>query len=248
VADARTNHHSSSTFLRNRLPGPRFDDEEQSALQGKVLTTRIGLHIPTAIPFDEWKLAGLRLSGIVDSSCWWLGDWLIYGKERYADRYQRGIEAVGLRYQTLRNYAWVAGQFPLHRRRAALTFQHHSELASLPEKEQDEWLDRAERRNWTTKQLRSAVRFAHRKDIAREDDGQAGNRKQLTLPGSRVEWWNKAAQRSGVEFDQWVLATLDHAAQTILDDSESTTSLSATSTHLSPRITEPFSCAQQNGR
>lgn len=176
--------------------------------QGRVLTTKVGLHIPAALSFDEWELAGHRLSGIVDSSCWWLGDWLVYGRERYADRYQRGIEAIGLRYQTLRNYAWVARRFPLHRRRAVLTFQHHCELTSLPDEQQDEWLDRAERGNWTTKQLRSAVRFARHNGLPAEDAAEIESMRQLAVPGSRVEWWHQAAERSGVAFDQWVLSTL----------------------------------------
>jgi hypothetical protein len=182
-----------------------------------VLTTKVGLHIPRALSFDEWELAGRRLSGIVDSSCWWLGDWLVYGQERYSDRYQRGIEAVGLRYQTLRNYAWVARRFPLHRRRTTLTFQHHSELTSLPDEEQDAWLDRAAEGNWTTKQLRGAVRYARGQGVPARDATEIEYMKQLAVPGSRVEWWHKAAECSGVAFDQWVLATLDQAAEVILN-------------------------------
>jgi hypothetical protein len=189
-------------------------------LQGRVLTTKVGLHIPAALSFDEWKLAGRRLSGIVDSSCWWLGDWLVYGKDRYSDRYQRGIAAVGLQYQTLRNYAWVSRRFPLDRRRTALTFQHHSELASLPIEEQDKWLDWAEQGTWTTKQLRSAVRLARQKAVPVQSAAEIEAVKQLTVPGSRVEWWRKAAEQSGTAFDQWVLATLDQAAEMVLNVEE----------------------------
>ncbi|MEV5407896.1 LmbU family transcriptional regulator [Thermopolyspora sp. NPDC052614] len=180
------------------------------------MTTKIGLHLPPTLSFDEWELAGRRLSGIVDSSCWWLGDWLVFGKDRYSDRYQRGIAAVGLQYQTLRNYAWVSRRFPLHRRRAALTFQHHAELASLPSEEQDKWLDLAEQGNWTTKQLRNAVQLSRQKSLSARATDESETVKRLALPGGRIDWWRKAAEQSGADLDQWVLATLDQAAEQVL--------------------------------
>ena len=210
-------HHASPVAVRDRPTGPQAGRGGDGALPGKVLTTKVGLHIPTALPFDEWELAGRRLSGILDSSCWWLGDWLVYGKDQYADRYQRGIAAAGLRYQTLRNYAWVARRFPFGRRRAALTFQHHAELASLPADEQDKWLDRAEQGNWTTKQLRNAIQLARQQAARAQGSAEIESMKRLTVPGSRVEWWYKAAEQSGTAFEQWVLSTLDRAASTILN-------------------------------
>jgi hypothetical protein len=217
MSEVRAVHHPSPVTVRNRLPGPQSGRTGNNGLHGRVLTTKVGLHIPTLLSFAEWELAGRRLSGIVDSSCWWLGDWLVYGKDQYADRYQRGIAAVGLQYQTLRNYAWVARRFPLNRRRAALTFQHHSELASLPVEEQDKWLDKAEQENWTTKQLRHAVHLARRKAVRAQGPAEIESVKQLIVPGSRVEWWSKAAEQSGTALEQWVLSTLDRAAELILN-------------------------------
>ncbi|MFE9931032.1 LmbU family transcriptional regulator [Streptomyces sp. NPDC005533] len=182
---------------------------------GQVLTTKVGLQMPAGMSFDDWEKAGRQLSGIVDSSSWWLGDWLVYGKDHYTDRYQRGIRAAGLQYQTLRNYAWVSRRFDFSRRRGALSFQHHAELASLPHDEQEAWLDRAEQRKWTTKQLRSAIR------AAREDEAQvrtpAEPTRRLEVPGSRLQWWHKAAEQAGVDFERWVLVTLDSAAKEALD-------------------------------
>lgn len=152
------------------LFGKRPDAERQrrtgpADTRGQVLTTNVGLRIPVGLTFDDWERAGRQLSSIVNSSSWWLGDWLVYGKHHYTDRYQRGIRTAGLQYQTLRNYAWVSRRFELHRRRPALTFQHHAELASLSIEEQDQWLDRAEQMGWTTKQLRHALRLAREDDI-----------------------------------------------------------------------------------
>lgn len=195
---------------------PRRAVREHPPHCGRLLTTKVGLQIPADMTFEDWEQAGRKLSGILDSSSWWLGDWLVYGKDHYTDLYQRGIRAAGLSYQTLRNYAWVSRRFDFDRRRSALSFQHHAELASLPLGEQELWLDRAEQMKWTTKQLRNAIRDA------RADEGRDGRQieatRRLAVPGDRIQWWHKAAEHSGIDFEQWVLATLDHAAERVLED------------------------------
>lgn len=184
----------------------------------QVLTTKVGLHIPVGLAFEEWERAGRQLSGLLNSSSWWLGDWLIYGKDQYADRYERGIRAVGLQYQTLRNYAWVSRRFELHRRRSALSFQHHAELASLPVDEQEAWLDRAERKKWNTKQLRNAIR-AEREGTSQQMNAVATKR-QLAVPHNRLQWWHRAAAHAGTELEEWVTATLDAAANQVLKETD----------------------------
>ncbi|WP_310726172.1 LmbU family transcriptional regulator [Streptomyces sp. N2A] len=191
--------------------------------RGEVVTTRVGLRMPLDLDFADWKRAGRQLAGVVDSSSWWLGDWLVYGKDNYADRYQRGISAAGLKYQTLRNYAWVSRRFELNRRRAKLTFQHHAEVASLLLDQQERWLDRAEEMKWTTKQLRNAIRDAGKNGYG--EGGSPALTRRLAVPGSRVQWWRKAAEQSGIDFDRWVLVTLDRAAGQILEDEEKASEL-----------------------
>ncbi|MEU4012812.1 LmbU family transcriptional regulator [Streptomyces pseudogriseolus] len=186
--------------------------------RGQVLTTRVGLRMPARMAYDEWERAGHQLAGVLDSSSWWLGDWLVYGKDHYTDRYQRGIRAAGLSYQTLRNYAWVARRFDLARRRPALSFQHHAELASMRTEEQDRWLDRAEEARWTTKQLRAALR-ATRQD-RRRPRTPAEPSGRLELPGSRLRRWHEAVEQLGVDFQTWVTATLDSAAASALEDAQ----------------------------
>ncbi|MGW3938002.1 LmbU family transcriptional regulator [Streptomyces phaeochromogenes] len=184
----------------------------------QVLTTKVGLHIPVGLAFEDWERAGRQLSGLLNSSSWWLGDWLIYGKDQYADRYERGIRAAGLQYQTLRNYAWVSRRFELHRRRPALSFQHHAELASLPVEEQEAWLDRAERMKWNTKQLRNAIR-AERAGTSQQSSAVAATRR-LAVPDNRLQWWHKAAAHAGTELGEWVTATLDAAASQLLNEGD----------------------------
>ncbi len=207
------------------LPVPRL-----GRLPGEqVLMSGVGLRISNDLSFEEWEKAGRQLSGIVDSSSWWLGDWLVYGKKNFSDRYVRAIRAAGLQYQTLRNYAWVSRRFDLTRRRSRLSFQHHAEVASLPTEEQDWWLDRAEQATWTTKQLRTQIR-AVRVDAAGGEVAakeQAAMIPRIEVPNRRLVWWRKAADQSGFDFDRWVLDTLDRAAEQALREEEAAAALEA---------------------
>ncbi|TDD82049.1 LmbU family transcriptional regulator [Actinomadura rubrisoli] len=205
------------SVLYRRKPPPlmrRGAVDEQR--RNNVLTTAVGLQIPSELTFEDWERAGRQLSGIVNSSAWWLGDWLVYGKEHYRDRYERGILAAGLQYQTLRNYAWVARRFEMVRRRPALSFQHHAEVASLAVEEQDMWLDRAEEMRWATKQLREGIRLA-RANEAREVT-RVETTRRLAVPGSHLQRWHLAAEQSGTDLQQWVLTTLDSAAAQALEE------------------------------
>lgn len=197
-----------TTLVRLQERGPRTASRVES--RAKIIVTRVGLRFPAAVSFDEWEQAGAKIARVADSSMWCLGDWLVYGQEEYSDRYQRAINAIGLDYQTLRNYAWIARKFDPIRRRPGLSFQHHAEVAALPEEQQDEWLDLAEQNSWSRNQLRIKVR-AHRGALA--SNGVApGVLSHVTAASEQIAQWHEAAEREGREFEQWVIMTLDYAA------------------------------------
>jgi hypothetical protein len=179
----------------------------------KVFITKVGLKITADLSFDDWSHAGHQLSNMLDSSSWCLGDWLVYGMRHYGDRYQQAIQATGLRYQTLRNYFWVANQFPLERRHHHLTFQHHAEVASLPPSEQDSLLERAEQLRWTTKQLRAEVKN-ERADGDRAPDAAVLPR--VRVSNSQLQKWYIAAEKSEIQFDKWLISALDRAAEQVI--------------------------------
>jgi hypothetical protein len=174
------------------------------------------LQFSTQIPFSRWKRIGQQIAGISNASAWWQGDWLAYGQARYPDRYKQAIEETSLDYQTLRNYAWISRRFDKSRRRSTLSFQHHAEVASLPEEEQDKWLDRAEKFGWPRNVLRQYLR------INRQASGdQAGRRGkdsliQVRVPVGQEERWQEAALRMGRPLDEWIVFVLDHAAAALL--------------------------------
>ncbi len=147
-------------------------DRWRSSLLGRASgwtsMNKVGLTFRQGLPQHSWEEVGVHLRDISSSSAWWLADWLIFGEESYGSRYRAALDRTGLDYQTLRNYAWVARRFEHARRRETLSFAHHAEVAHLSVPEQDYWLRKAERENWSRNELRRQVRasIAQRRDSA----------------------------------------------------------------------------------
>ena len=101
---------------------------------------------------------GRRFGVTARASQWWLGDWLRYGAKKWGEKYKEASAITGYDIQTLKNYAYVAGQFESSRRRDALTWSHHEVVAPLLPAEQDEWLDQATQHRFSVADLRIEVR------------------------------------------------------------------------------------------
>lgn len=191
------------------------------SLAGEVVATNVGLRFPKNLSYAEWVRAGRNVARIASSSAWFIGDWLICGQNRYQDRYREAVEAVGLDYQTVRNYAWVARRFPVERRREGLSFQHHAEVASLAPPDQDKLLAEAEERGWSRNALRAQARRARRgaEQVAAApvEDVTAGEAVQpLKVDRGRVDQWLRAAAHSGSTLESWMISCLDQAATHVL--------------------------------
>lgn len=111
--------------------------------------------------FEEWAEVGETLKTIESGVQFWIGDWCNYGEAAYGQKYSQFLEVK--EYQTLRNYAWVAKEIKMSRRRDILSFSHHLEVANLEPDEQNEWLDQAERENLSVRQLRREIKKWKRK-------------------------------------------------------------------------------------
>ncbi|MGN5376760.1 LmbU family transcriptional regulator [Streptomyces lasalocidi] len=95
---------------------PAQRDVLLSFLGTRATVRKSGMLFPQNLPERSWERIGTDLRELVNSSAWWLADWLIYGETTYGwRRYKEAIERTGLDYQTLRNYAWVARRFEHHR-------------------------------------------------------------------------------------------------------------------------------------
>ena len=166
--------------------------------------------------FQEWLAIGRQVAVYSDASLWWLGDWLLYGTRTYGHRYQRGLEVTGLDYQTLRNYARVARCFEFSRRRERLSFHHHAEVCALAPAQQDDWLDRAESGRWSRNELRRRLQIERRA-------AERPSPMKIALPvdAERQARWRSAAEHEGQELTPWIMDTLDRAAGTLLDSTNS---------------------------
>lgn len=180
------------------------------AVKGRLLLTDVGLSVPEGLTFEQWAEAAPKISGIASSVAWCLGDWLIYGQQKYADRYHLAIEKAKLDYQTLRNYAWVARKYSISGRRQNLSFQHHAELASLPADERDVWLNKAEQFGWSRNELRKQLR----EGLAGKETGASASAvmPRVHIARERLEQWRDAAAQSGVDLKSWIVDTLDRAS------------------------------------
>lgn len=206
VQTARSTWHAQSEASEpDRTPPARPGANQLRQLQ--TAARRTMLQLPSGLEMAAWLALGRQLHVIADSSAWWLGDWLVFGQDRFPDRYEQALAGSSLNYQTLRNYAWVARKFPRELRRAELSFQHHAEVAALPEAERSRWLDRAQEGHWSRGELRRRLRA--------KDDGQQVEPAVLfvlNVPSARQESWQRAALRADLRLDEWIVRTLDDAS------------------------------------
>lgn len=187
---------------------------------------RTGLELPGHLSFNAWQDVGQSLVAIMDSSVWWLADWLVFGQEHYPGRYDDAIRRTSLDYQTLRNYAWVARRLSLPRRRDTLSFAHHAEVAALPAPEQDYWLQQAERYQWSRNILRRELR-ASLKDREQQAQGAQDALKaagppeptrtlSLRVSSEQLSICLRAASADHADLEEWATTVLqDEAFRTV---------------------------------
>jgi len=125
---------------------------------GAFKLTATGLVIRGAPAFDEWQQCGAIMRRVEGAVQWWIGDWLNYGEKTYGERYTAAINALGADYQTLANYAYIAGKVQFSRRRENLSFSVHAEVAALSAGQQDTILERAEQEELKVREVRDLVR------------------------------------------------------------------------------------------
>jgi N6-adenosine-specific RNA methylase IME4 len=140
------------------------------------LTTQVGTQMVRESTQAEWENYGDILRRIDEAKQWAIGDWLVDGKRHYGDGlYKQAAEITGQSGDSLRGYASMAGRFELCLRRHNLTYGHHKEVQGVKfigekkdgklflsdETDHDkiaEFLDDAEKNEWTVVGLRAKVR------------------------------------------------------------------------------------------
>ena len=149
----------------------------------------------------------------------------MYGRSAFGGRYRKAVERTGLDYQTLRNYAWVAGRFELSRRRDGLSFGHHAEVAALAGPEQEFWLRKAEEFGWPVLRLRREVRASlAERGLGRPglESGSAGGRGdgggrrpavlRVVVTPAQFALCERAADVQRMDLRAWAARALERAA------------------------------------
>ncbi|MFE3180507.1 LmbU family transcriptional regulator [Streptomyces violascens] len=205
----RTNTDCISSASRMSRKGA----DRRRGLSRAALAKRTELTIQGIVPISTWRELGEEIFRISESSTWWLGDWLLYGRDKYPERYKKAIAETSLDYQTLRNYAWIARRFEPSRRREGLSFQHHVEVAALAADEQDLWLDRAQQLDWSRNELRVRLRASRaRKGLERTSPLPI----KIDVEPAKKAHWEHAANQANVNLSDWIKSSLDNAAQIAL--------------------------------
>jgi hypothetical protein len=185
---------------------------ERLTLDRGLSTHRTGLRLPERMGVESWCRIGNQISLIANASAWWLGDWLIYGQDRFPGRYKHAMAGTSLDYQTLRNYAWVARRFAQPRRRTDLSFQHHAAVAALTDAEQELWLSRAQTFKWSLLTFRRELRAAR---LLGADGADADlTTLILSVSAERHDSWAAAADLAQQDLLHWAVGIIDQAADT----------------------------------
>lgn len=175
----------------------------------RVVATSTSLRLKSeAVSATMAELAevGRRLGAVKDALPWWIGDWFVMAETTFGSTYTDAEKITGLGYQALADIAYVCRAVDFSRRRENLSFTHHREVAPLAPWAQVQWLDVAESEGLSAMRLRARIAGD------RELPEAAPAHLRLTAAPERAERWKLAAERAGVEFDQWAADALDKAA------------------------------------
>jgi N6-adenosine-specific RNA methylase IME4 len=134
------------------------------------ILTATAWELPDTLTFDQWKECGKALDKIESGAAWWRGDW--WNSHGYGEHAEALVDSE-ISYGRAANCGLVCKRFEFSRRRENLTFYHHELVAGVPPRDQDKWLDRAEREEWSANQLKAAIQRQAALDRTKQIDFDA---------------------------------------------------------------------------
>jgi N6-adenosine-specific RNA methylase IME4 len=139
--------------------------------------TPVSLRLDKSLPFARWREIGQQLCAMERGVQWWIGDWWAFGSQTYGERAQAAASGIfGRSFGGLKNLGSTARAFGRSRRRDLLSFTHHAEVAALEPAQADALLEEAERKGFSTRDLRDRVDAIKRGDhLARIEAISLGN-------------------------------------------------------------------------
>lgn len=121
---------------------------------GPFRMTSTGLEIDGEITEEQWLTFFQAINRITQSLQWIIGDWMVYGEMRLGKTYKQVADEIGVAARTLEDYAYVARKVPYSVRTEYLSFGHHKLVASMPEPQQQAWLQHAQKNDLSVSVLR----------------------------------------------------------------------------------------------
>lgn len=159
------------------------------------VATRLGLFCPkpedTTLP--GWWRVGQHLGRLGSTFKFLVADYLRFGQWKHGEKFAQAQTLFPFwGEQTLMNIQRVGNRIPTTRRRA-LPFETQEAVASLPEKKQDEYLDRAEKKHLRREDVRDLVRAERERD-----DPEGSEDRYLSFAVERcMRQLDKAIERAG---------------------------------------------------
>jgi hypothetical protein len=118
----------------------------------------VSLTIKDGTELNIWQDIGNSLCKIEGSMQFWVGDWVNHGEHSYGEKYTEALKATDYEKDTVEKFAKVCKNIEKRRRRPLLSFSHHAEVAHLEPKQQEKWLNIAEEKHLSIRELRESIR------------------------------------------------------------------------------------------
>lgn len=125
--------------------------------------TSVGVRISGKPEVAEWKGPLQFALWCQRAGPWWIGDLLNAGEDRFGETFSQMCEGA-VSAEMLNRYASIARRVPLENRRPGLSWSAHAVVARLRHDVQRDLLLEAERRGWTTDELRDKAREAGKRN------------------------------------------------------------------------------------
>lgn len=115
----------------------------------------VALALPGDLSYEEWQASGHMLARVGRASSWWIGDWLLFGEDRFGEVAAQAVDELGLDVQTISNYRWISRTYPPTSREENLTWRHHFDAAGLDVPARTALLARAKNEGLSTRVVRA---------------------------------------------------------------------------------------------
>lgn len=128
-----------------------------ASLERLGAATATSLELPADMTYERYEALLAVLGRAHRTLTWVIADAINEGERRYGEKYAQAVELLNMTPETLMNYASIARKVPRERRRVGVPFSVHALVAPLEPKQQELWLDRTVKHDWTRAELRERL-------------------------------------------------------------------------------------------